>query len=153
MEEVWKSIIDFSGYEISNFGQVKNVISGIILKPKVNKDGYLTVKLCKNGIGKFFFIHRLVGIHFIDNNDDKPYIDHINRVRTDNRFENLRWVTILENNQNRSINKNNKLNEQFISKDRDYFVFSKNINGKNHKKGFKTLEEAKTYRDNFLANL
>ena len=47
-----------------------------------------------------FYIHKLVAKTFIKNND-KKYVDHINRIRNDNRLENLRWVTCSENNKNR----------------------------------------------------
>lgn len=50
--------------------------------------------------GKYFYVHRLVGEAFIDNSEDKPCIDHINGDKTLNTVENLRWVTIQENNNN-----------------------------------------------------
>ena len=50
-------------------------------------------------------VHRIVAETFIPNTEDKPEVDHINRIRTDNRVENLRWVTRLENAQNREPRK------------------------------------------------
>ena len=50
--------------------------------------------------GKYFRVHRLVAETFIPNPDNKPFVDHINRVRDDNRVENLRWVTRSENQRN-----------------------------------------------------
>ena len=49
--------------------------------------------------GKNYLKHRLIGIQWIlnDDPDNKTQIDHINRIRTDNRIENLRWVTHQEN--------------------------------------------------------
>lgn len=52
--------------------------------------------------GKQFKIHRLVAETFIPNPDNKLFVDHINRVRDDNRVENLRWVTRSENQRNTS---------------------------------------------------
>ena len=51
---------------------------------------------------KKFYIHKLVAETFIKNYDNnKICIDHINRLRDDNRQENLRWVSYSENNKNR----------------------------------------------------
>ena len=67
-----------------------------------NIRSYKYVVLWKNESYKKFYIHRLVAETFIKNKDkNKMYVDHINRIRDDNRVENLRWVTYSENNKNR----------------------------------------------------
>ena len=73
-------------YEVSNMGRVK--INGIIVEPYVHN------KYLKVGS---FYIHRVVANLYIPNPENKPFIDHINTVKTDNRAENLRWVTAKEN--------------------------------------------------------
>ena len=119
-EENWKPIKDFEGYyEISSFGRVKSLnrvietsnginkkIKERILKSSKNSNGYLIVKLKKNNKPKIFKVHRLVAEAFIPNPEGKPYIDHINTIRTDNRVSNLRWVTQKENCNNELSKKN-----------------------------------------------
>ncbi len=92
--EIWGQFRD-SNYYVSNFGGVKNN-NGKILKP-FNSHGYSRIKLVINNKRECFSIHRLVGEVFIDKIDGKPFIDHINRNKNDNRVENLRWVSHLEN--------------------------------------------------------
>ena len=107
MTEEFKKIDKFDNYSISNFCRVRNDETGRILKGFKDGDGYLQVKLYKNGIKKMFKIHRLVGIYFIENVNNCGEIDHINRDNTDNRIENLRWATHSQNTANRGKFKNN----------------------------------------------
>lgn len=99
MEE-WKDIEDYEGlYQVSSEGRVKSLKFGkekILRYTKANK-GYAQLTLSKNSIQTTYKIHRLVAEAFIPNPDNKPQIDHINTDRTDNRVENLRWVTPKEN--------------------------------------------------------
>ena len=99
--ESWKVIYDFPNYEISNYGNVRNNTK--IVKAVPNKHGYNVVVLC-NGIRKSVNIHRLVAAAFIPNPDNKPCIDHIDGDRANNHADNLRWVTVKEN-QNNPITK------------------------------------------------
>lgn len=81
---------------MSNRGRVKSFVkykNGKILKLLKDKKGYYFVSL----LGKAFRIHRLVAHMFIPNPDNKPEIDHINTIRTDNDIKNLRWATHKEN--------------------------------------------------------
>lgn len=92
---VWKEIRGYEDYEISNTGLVRRGCK--ILNPSNNSKGYLRVGLSKNGKTTCLYIHRLVAIAFLDKDDDKDIVDHINGIRGDNRVENLRWCTIQEN--------------------------------------------------------
>lgn len=102
MEEIWKTIEDYPNYMVSNMGRVKAINwhregKEKEMKPYTTYKGYLRLRLTKDGKSKQFQIHRLVAEAFIPNPENKPYIDHINTDRTDNRVENLRWVTNKEN--------------------------------------------------------
>lgn len=101
MEEIWKEVegCDFkmlvSNYgRIISFGKVK---TGRLLKTSLNNN-YPEVAVKKNGVFISKKVHRLVAFAFIPNPENKPCINHINGITTDNRVENLEWCTMLENN-------------------------------------------------------
>ena len=97
----WKQIKG-RPYEVSTDGAVRNMQTGRALKPwKVR--GYLYVRLCSNSQAASFSVHRLVLEAFVGPCPDGYQCDHINRIRDDNRLENLRWVTPKENQANRDL--------------------------------------------------
>jgi hypothetical protein len=105
MEEVWKDIKDFEGlYQVSNLGNVKRLVGKRVFSERligrsVDRYGYVKRVLSKYGKNHYFTEHRLVGLAFIDNPEEKLTINHINGIKTDNRLENLEWNTNLENKQ------------------------------------------------------
>lgn len=120
--EVWKDIQGYEGlYQVSNLGRVKSLRRSKIRKLYKDDKGYFRVTLKKKGKSKNFQIHRLVATAFIPNPENKPEVDHINTIRTDNRVQNLRWVTSSENSNNPLTKKH------FIGKNHPMF-------GKKHSK-------------------
>lgn len=93
----------FNNYAISNFGRIKNVKNGKILTPITNKQGYLEYTFCQNKIKKTFRIHRLVALYFIENPQNKPYVNHIDGDKTNNNVDNLEWCTAKENDEHARI--------------------------------------------------
>ena len=120
---------------------------GKFLKPRGN-GGYFQVTLCRDGKQKRMSVHRLVAMAYIENPDNKPQVDHINRVKTDNRILNLRWATPLENGQNKGKQINNTSGHKNICyyKRQNLWTFEKIINGKRYLKFFKTKIDALCYR-------
>ena len=141
-------IIDYPNYLIYSDGRVFNKKYNRFLKSNINRYGYQYIDLYYGGKRKKYVIHRLIAIHYIPNPENKPEVDHINRIKTDNRIENLRWVNRSKNNLNKGKQKNNKSGHKYISYDKfnDRWVFQKMINNKRVCKYFKTKTEALCYK-------
>ena len=108
MEEIWKQIENYENYSVSTFGKVRNDTTGKILKGCKKSQGNYECHFTKDGIRKYFFIHRLIALAFIPNPEEKLEIDHIDNDPSNNKIENLRWATRQENIWNRRIPSDNK---------------------------------------------
>ena len=111
MSEEWRDVVGYEGlYQVSDQGRVKSLERKVkhwrggeriqkerILKTYIDRDGYLKLRLCAGGKSRLFFVHRLVCQAFHENSGNKPQINHINEIKTDNRACNLEWCTCKEN--------------------------------------------------------
>lgn len=148
MEEVWKPIESFERYEVSTMGNVRR--GEKLLVPGLDSDGYQQVNLYTGGKRCTQKVHRLVMDAFNTNTENKPQIDHINRERTDNRLQNLRWVTASENVRNSKWFTDEMYGLSWNKKNSSYVV-RVNVEGKERYFGSrKTLEDAKTLRDDII---
>lgn len=138
MEEIWKDVVGYEGlYQVSNMGRVKAIKTIInprdlrygesknrMCKPTLQKTGYYSTLFYRNGKSTRLSIHRIVAEAFIPKEEGKKFIDHINGIKTDNRVENLRWVTPKENTNNPATKCNmrnmyNRLSKEEIARIRE----------------------------------
>ena len=118
MEQVtWRPIAGYEGrYEVSNDGKVRSMdiyvncrggktrLSKGRIKPTyANNRGYLMVSLCKDNTTTRYLVHRLVAQAFVPNTHIKPQVNHIDGDNTNNRADNLEWVTDNENKAHSSL--------------------------------------------------
>lgn len=116
--EFWEDVKGYEGlYKVSNLGRIKAINKYYRhteknLKQITRKDGYKQIGLFKNGIGKNFYVHKLVAEAFLDKNNfkympdenrvqidlKKLQVNHKDENKTNNCIENLEWCTIKYNN-------------------------------------------------------
>lgn len=103
MEEIWKPINlePFNkSHLISNYGKIKIIKTGRILKQRFDKDGYYQVNLYCQGLEVTKKVHRLVALTFLEKGSkDNVVVNHMDGIKTNNFVGNLEWTTVSGNTQ------------------------------------------------------
>jgi hypothetical protein len=139
-----KRIKNFENYWISLNGDVWSDKRNNFIKPQLRKDGYFQVCLRKDKKNCNQLLHRLLADAFIENPNNFPITDHIDKNKLNNDLNNLRWTTQQKNCLNKTGNVK-ETNIYFHKKNNCYevkFNFKQRI-----RKTFKTLEEAIKFRN------
>ena len=98
MIEEWKDVVGYEGlYQVSNFGNIKSLFRYKRQLKPVIRNGYESVKLCKNKNAKFVSVHRVVAEAFIPNPQKLPIVNHKDENKQNNCVENLEWCTNVYN--------------------------------------------------------
>ena len=116
---------------------------GQLIKPRINNQGYYTVKLRKNGTQKHHYIHRLLALTYIPNPNNYPCVNHKDCNRLNNNLNNLEWCTQEYNSQ--SINTTRNFGGIYFHKKRERYQAQYILNKVRHSKHFKTEEEAQDW--------
>lgn len=105
--EIWSPVKNRENeYQVSSLGRMKSLarkscdgqsIKEKIMKQADNGQGYLFIRMWKNAKSTHILVHRLVAQNFVMNPHNKPYVNHKNGIKNDNRAENLEWCTKSEN--------------------------------------------------------
>lgn len=136
-EEIWKDIPETDGlYMASNIGNILSVKRNKILNQNISNRGYFRVTIN----GKQTSTHRIICAVFLDKEEGRNYVNHKNKIKTDNRVENLEWVSPRENTFHHLHDGKIKIN---FSKKYNRFEPWICINGKNRRIGrFKNEHDA-----------
>ena len=154
MKENWQIIPLYPKYQASEFGEIRNKDTKYILKPYLTNRGYHTVGFWVDGKKKRLSVHRLVAMTYLPNLEELPEVNHINGVKTDNRFINLQWASGSTNvlHTYRTGIHQTKLNPEMVLKVSEYRKSGKSLRavgkilGVSHSTIWE-IEQGKIYKD------
>lgn len=144
-------MIDDDRYEVSDEGEIRNVETGRVLKQR-DSNGYRTCYITRDGRTSCYMVHRVVAKAFVPMIEGKNVVDHIDRDKTNNTVQNLRWTDTSQNNRNRSRFHSKTDGLHNITQTGNKFVVSFMQNRETTRKSFDTQEEAIAWRDDFIQN-
>jgi len=140
----------YENYTISEDGKVYNKKFKRYLKGYKDVEGYLRIFLRNDDKKQTYRIHRLVALHYIDNPEDKPTVDHKDRDKLNNNVSNLRWATIGEQQRNKKAFSNTGykyISKNTINGNEYYDVHNKKVFRYYLRTDKWTLDEAVEIRD------
>ena len=150
---MFRIIPNYNNYEVSENGILRNVKTKKELKTW-DTNGYEYCRVINENGHYKIGIHRLIGITWIDNPDNLPVIDHIDRNKKNNHISNLRWVSFSENSINKNIPIYNQKDKELHHITKGYggigFVVGIQRNLERIQKYFNTLEKAIEFRNENL---
>lgn len=159
MIKEWREIESCDKYSVSNYGDVRNDKSGRILKLSNHKQGYKIVglpRIREDNYGRLrsqsvkVYVHRLVAMAFLGNSNLQ--VDHIDEDKTNNRLDNLRWLSHRENTR-RSVKKDDVGHHNIYFRSNMYNV-NISVNNKNTYFGcYENINDAISKRDEILMML
>lgn len=165
--EIWKPI-GIGDYAISNLGNVKGKDGKRMLKPAVNKKGYLTVCIMNNGKKQTTKIHKLVMVTFVGDRPTGCDIDHIDRCKTNNKLTNLRYCTRQQNCMNTCrtrwdiletdpIKRHKLIRDDWVKKNSDYmkqYILTNKEKISQRMKAYRlaNIEKLKEYKKQYYLN-
>ena len=151
--EEWKDIKGYEGqYQVSNYGRVYSFYKeGKIMAQRIVSK-YLAVSIIGS---KTLKVHRLVAMSFVENDNNKPCVDHIDGDKLNNRADNLRWCTIRENlNYDNVKRKSSTGVKGVIATKHNSYYYCIDFNHKKYQsKSYKSIEETKNAYDKHMEEL
>ena len=155
MEEIYKDVVGYEGiYQVSNFGNVKSCKTGLIRNYYLEKNGYYSITLRKNGVGNTRKVHQLVAESFLNHKrcGYKLVINHIDLNKINNKVDNLEIVTNRENSNRKHLKSTSKYVGVHWNTEDKKWKSGLTINGKLKHLGYFTseLEASEAYQKALL---